>query len=90
MRRPGLYVRQNENGTGDFWWVVKSPNGHILATSEMYTTRAHAKRAARSFIKLVDPVSVEFSYWVGLVPSTIQARRFSGSYEYRLETERIR
>ena len=75
MKRPGLYVRQSENGAGDFWLVVKSPNGRILATSEMYTRRRDAIRAARSFIRLVAPVSVEFSYWAGRV----------GSMEMRIE-----
>ncbi|MCV7434845.1 YegP family protein [Mycolicibacterium bacteremicum] len=83
MRRPGLYVRQSENGDGEFWYVIKSPNGHILATSEMFPSRSNAKRAARAFIRLVAPVTVEFSYWAGPVPPL----RAKG---YRLVTERIR
>ena len=86
MKRPGLYVRQSENGDGEFWWVVKSPNGRVLATSEMYPSRSNAKRAARAFIALVTPVSVEFTYWSGPIPPN----RCIATDGYRLVTENTR
>ena len=71
MKRP-LYVQQNENRFyGDrldtYWYVVKSPNGQALTTSEMYHSRSNAKRAARAFIRAINPVQVEFTYWTGRV-----------------------
>lgn len=65
MKRRPLSVRQDENGEGGFWYVVKGRNGRTLTTSEMYPTRSNSIRAARAFIAAIEPVPLEFSYWVG-------------------------
>jgi hypothetical protein len=37
------------SGVHNWWWVLKSAgNGHILATSETYTTKAKALKAAQA------------------------------------------
>lgn len=66
--RPQMYVKQRENGAGEFWYAVKAANGHVVATSEMYPSRTNAIRAARAFIRLIAPVQVEFTYCTGPVP----------------------
>lgn len=86
MKRP-LLVDQRENDRGDFWYVVRGGNRSVDLTSQMYPSRDSAKRAARSFIARIAPVSVLFSYWTGDRPTS--GDRFSALYR-TLVTERIR
>lgn len=81
MRRP-IYVRQNENssnGRTQYWYTVSRGNGQTTLTSETYTDRSGAIRAARGTIDLLcREMPVTFSYWAGRV----------GSAEMRTETIR--
>jgi hypothetical protein len=52
-------------GSAWFWFVVRASNGKTLLTSETYDTRAHACRAARTFIESIAPVPVQFTFWFG-------------------------
>lgn len=60
-----LLVDQRESTAGQFWYVVRGGNGQVLTTSETYSSRDGAVRAARNFIVLIDPVPVMFSRWTG-------------------------
>lgn len=65
MKRP-IYVDQRENTAGDnFWYVARGGNAENVLTSKMYTQRWRAVRAARAFIRSIDPAPVRFSYWTG-------------------------
>lgn len=47
-------VRQHAFSNGvTAWFVVQSPNGQVIASSETLDTPANAKRAARRFLDLV-------------------------------------
>lgn len=68
MRRP-ITVRQDENDQGQFWYAVKAPNNRTVVVSEMFPSRSNAKRAARSFIRMLDvALPVDFSYFTGPLP----------------------
>ena len=57
-RRLVIEVRDRRRA---FWWVARSgQNGQVLATSETYASRSNAVRAARAFIRLIDPAPIEF------------------------------
>lgn len=64
MRRP--VVEQCENRTGGYWFRVRSgQNGLNVLTSEMYSTRSNAKRAARAYIRSIAPAPVRYRYNTG-------------------------
>lgn len=89
MKRP-IYVRQNESDDGQFWYTVDRGAASTMLTSETYPTRSNAIRAARGYIAAIDPVPVVFTYWVGLLPATLQ-QWHSPSPTARLQvTERVR
>lgn len=65
-----IYVRQHENhpvdGAATFWYTVSRGNGQPTLTSETFSARSKAIRAARATIVLFDPERVvEFTYWTG-------------------------
>lgn len=66
MKRAHL-VDQRENDRGDFWYTVRGGNGENVLTSKMYTERWRAVRAARAYIRSINPVAVRFSYWTGAI-----------------------
>ena len=78
MSRPLTVVQCESEAT--FWWHVQGGNRQIMATSEVYTRRASAVRAARAFIKQIAPVPVTFRYWV----------RVGNGSDRRLATELVR
>lgn len=48
-----------ESTNDKFYFVVKSPNGEIIATSQMYTTKASAQRGALTVRQLTRAISDE-------------------------------
>lgn len=65
IERP-LRIDQRENEKGDFWYVLLGGNYQVLTTSEMYSQRDGALRAARRFAEYIDPdLPLVFSYWSG-------------------------
>ncbi|AIM51013.1 hypothetical protein SEA_MODRAGONS_70 [Mycobacterium phage Modragons] len=51
MNRPVFYVDQKEDlEKGTFWWTVATSNGQVILTSEPYSRRRDARKAARRFI----------------------------------------
>lgn len=49
-------VREASNG--EFYFVLKAANGHVIGTSEMYTTRYSAERSVDSIIALLPEVEL--------------------------------
>lgn len=47
-----------EASNGEFYFNVRAANGETIATSEMYSTRSNAKRAADSVLALVPTVDL--------------------------------
>lgn len=41
---------------GQYYWVLKAPNGEVIATSEMYWSKAGAENGIRS-VKLYAPTA---------------------------------
>lgn len=65
MNRPVFYVDQKEDlEKGTFWWTVATSNGRTILTSEMYSRRRDARRAALAFVKTIE-VRVVFRYHTG-------------------------
>lgn len=64
MNRPVFYVDQKEDlEKGTFWWTVATSNGQVILTSEMYSRRRDARKAARRFIGDLCCVPVVFRYF---------------------------
>lgn len=71
-----IYVRQHEahrdGWTSTYWVTVDRGNGKSTFVTETFFDRSGAKRAARSFIALMDPsLPLVFSYWTGRVGATV-------------------
>jgi uncharacterized protein YegP (UPF0339 family) len=48
-------IRKASNGI-HYYWVLKAPNGEVIATSEMYLSKAGAENGIRS-VKLYAPTA---------------------------------
>jgi uncharacterized protein YegP (UPF0339 family) len=47
-----------ESADGGFYFNLKAANGHIIGTSEVYSTRSNAERARGSIIELLPSVDI--------------------------------
>jgi len=65
LKKRPLHVKQKETDAGQYWYTVDKASGSTMLTSEMYTTRSNAKRAARTFIAAIGGVPVTFSFVSG-------------------------
>lgn len=48
-------IKRASNGV-HFYWILKAPNGEIIATSEMYVSKAGAENGIRS-VRLYAPTA---------------------------------